>query len=935
MRRGPCIFLAAILCLSVTAEAQFYYFGRNKIQYTDFEWQVLRTPHFNIYYYKEMEELAHRGAAYAEEAYAVLQQRFNHNVQQRIPLVFYSSHLHFQQTNTIPGFIPEGVGGFFEFLKGRVVIPCDGSLPRFAHVIRHELVHVFMHSKVNRILLDYRVPPDRFPPLWFTEGLAEYWSTTWDTQADMIVRDAVLNGYTVGLKDMYRISGTYLMYKMGQRACQDIAARYGEEKLLLLLENMWVSDRFEDVFERTVGKTFEEFDREWLYALQKEYFPKLANEDLPSGIARDIVSEGFNSKPTVTVRNGRREIYYIGNLMGYTSIYRIDADEEEAEPELVLEGERTHEFETFHPFQSKLTISSDHRLAFVTKAGETDVIHLYDIDAEGMIGSVAFTSLVVIGSPAWSPDGTRLAFSSVDKSGDNDLYIYDLGTKELTRLTHDMYDDRDPVWSPDGSSIVFSSDRTLYGEDGTHNLFEIDPRTAAVRYVTAGSASDMSPVWSPDGTTIAYTSDADGVRNIWAIDMTRPPDERVAKKVTTFATGAFDPVWGGRDDLFCTVFESSSFQIRAVEDVRTILEEPDQIVPIVPPEHGGSWQAALLPGELAMENVRYEKDYSLDIAQSQISTDPVFGTYGGAALAMSDILGNDQYYFFIYNTAQTRSELLDNFNIAISRTSLGSRVNHAYGIFRLAGNRYDLTDPDQFYYERSFGGYYVLSHPFSRFERVEAGVSLANSDKDIYIGIPRRALLLSNSLTYVWDTSLWGPSGPLDGDRLRVTLAYTNDIQFYNVGYYTLIADYRHYQRLTRRSAWATRAHLWYNEGVEARRFFMGGSWDLRGWPRWSIRGQKIWLASQELRFPLVDRLLLQLPIGTLGLGSIRGAIYTDVGSAWDTRYRDTKGSVGFGFRWNLGGVLVLRYDIGKRIEKNLSRFQKGLFYQFFFGWDF
>jgi len=115
----------------------------------------------------------------------------------------------------------------------------------------------------------------------------------------------------------------------------------------------------------------------------------------------------------------------------------------------------------------------------------------------------------------------------------------------------------------------------------------------------------------------------------------------------------------------------------------------------------------------------------------------------------------------------------------------------------------------------------------------------------------------------------------------------------------------------------------------------MGGSWDLRGWPRWSIRGQKIWLASQELRFPVIDRLLLQLPFGAIGLGSIRGAIYTDVGAAWDTRYLDTKGSVGFGFRWNLGGVLVLRYDIGKRLEDNLGKFQKGLFYQFFFGWDF
>jgi len=72
-----------------------------------------------------------------------------------------------------------------------------------------------------------------------------------------------------------------------------------------------------------------------------------------------------------------------------------------------------------------------------------------------------------------------------------------------------------------------------------------------------------------------------------------------------------------------------------------------------------------------------------------------------------------------------------------------------------------------------------------------------------------------------------------------------------------------------------------------------------------------------------------------VAFSSIRGAVFSDFGGAWDSRYKETKGSVGAGVRFNLGGFLVLRYDIGKRIENNLAQFQKGLFYQFFFGWDF
>jgi hemolysin activation/secretion protein len=115
----------------------------------------------------------------------------------------------------------------------------------------------------------------------------------------------------------------------------------------------------------------------------------------------------------------------------------------------------------------------------------------------------------------------------------------------------------------------------------------------------------------------------------------------------------------------------------------------------------------------------------------------------------------------------------------------------------------------------------------------------------------------------------------------------------------------------------------------------MGGSWDLRGYDRWSIRGEKLWLTSHELRFPFVDELAIRFPVFGLSFFSIRGALFFDAGSAWDREYEQTYGSLGGGLRLNLGGVLVLRYDVGKRIEDNFTRFQDGMFHQFFFGYDF
>ena len=553
-----------------------------------------------------------------------------------------------------------------------------------------------------------------------------------------------------------------------------------------------------------------------------------------------------------------------------------------------------------------------------------------------MVEDLRFRDLVVIGSPSWSPDGGRIVFTAIDRAGANDLFLFDRGTQALSRLTNDVYDERDPAWSPDGRWIAFSSDRTSFGAAGTQNLFVLDATQGSIAYLTCGPGDDRAPAWSPDGRTLAFVSNRGGAQNVWVVRVDSGRAVSNAKRVTNFITAAFDPAWSGPNDLVITVFERFSFQIRMVRNVTALSDSGAMSAPAVAALPGDPWTPARLDGPQEIRKYRSHENYSIDVAQSQIGTDPVFGTTGGAVLAMSDLLGNEQYSFLIYNTASVQSELLDNFNVAISRASLGQRTNYAYGIFRFAGQRYDLTDPSLYYYERSFGGYVVLSYPLSKFQRVETGITVSNSEKDVFDAIlPRRALLVSNSLSYVWDTSLWGPTGPLDGNRMAVKLAYTSDVEYSNVGYYTVIADVRDYERIGDLSAVAMRAQLWYNDGREARRFFMGGSWDLRGWDRWSIRGTKQWLMSAELRVPFVDQLVVRFPFGGIGFGPFRGAAFADIGGSWDDVYTDTKGSVGVGVRMSLAGVLVLRYDIGKRIEHDLTKLQNGLFYQFFFGWDF
>jgi Tol biopolymer transport system component len=108
------------------------------------------------------------------------------------------------------------------------------------------------------------------------------------------------------------------------------------------------------------------------------------------------------------------------------------------------------------------------------------------------------------GSPAWSPDGKRLAFYS-ERDGNSEIYVMNADGSGVTRLTNTEADEGYPAWSPDGLTITFDSDR-----DGNFEIYAMKPDGSNVRRLTTNAARDVSASWSPDGSTIVFMSDRDG-----------------------------------------------------------------------------------------------------------------------------------------------------------------------------------------------------------------------------------------------------------------------------------------------------------------------------------------------------------------------------------------------------------------------------------------
>src|SRR5258708_7688535 len=188
-----CVIIAAI-GFAPSLAAQYGSFGQNKIQYRRLDWRVLRGEHVDLYYYPEEEELGRVALAYAEESYDSLQRRFVHAVTRRIPLIVYASHSDFEQTNILPFIPPEGLLGVTEFLRRRVALPFRGSYAEFRHTIRHELAHVFQLSLTSLTFSRYPRFRQVGLPLWWTEGLAEYFSAGRGSLDEMVLRDMTIAG---------------------------------------------------------------------------------------------------------------------------------------------------------------------------------------------------------------------------------------------------------------------------------------------------------------------------------------------------------------------------------------------------------------------------------------------------------------------------------------------------------------------------------------------------------------------------------------------------------------------------------------------------------------------------------------------------------------------------------------------------------------------
>jgi len=933
------------------AAAQFGYFGQNKIQYRRFDWRMLRGEHVDLYYYPEEEELGRVALAYAEASYDSLERRFAHAVRRRVPLIIYASHTDFEQTNILPFTPPEGLLGATEFLKRRVTLPFTGSYADFRHTLRHELVHVFQLSLYGEAAA--RHTRARLPgmPLWFSEGLAEYFSAGEDSRDEMILRDLTISGDLPTLGQLAWAGGG-IVYPLGGAIVRFLGTTYGDWRIGELYREMWKYTTFEEAVAGVYGKTLTQLSGEWLYWMRRRYYPAV-QEGRPLAVSAEVLAR-LAIKPTAYRLPGdsAAAVLYFSPSTGYTNIYARPLRGRHSRP--VVKGERSPQFESFHFFESRMDVSRKGVVVFGSRYQDRDALFFWNLAKNKVVGRYQFPELVSILSPAWVPDGESVVFSGLAVSGYSDLYRLWLADGRLERLTSDRYQDLDPTVSPDGRTVVFSSDRTVFGPEGARNLFVLELATGTIRYLTYGPWQDDGPRWSATTQRVYFSSDRDGIPQIYSVDATG-----AGRRETSTLNGAFDPQYvEGEDGLVFGGFADLSWNLyfaHIAPDSAARGGEPAFTLAAHPAPAEWSWPELASSPYARADAAPYEKKYTLDFAACDAVVAPGLGSAQGALFLFSDLLSDHQVYVEVSSfQGNGLGNLLDNFNGTVFYLNQARRVNWGVGVFRLRGLFFE-SDFSTLFQERSAGAFAQVRYPFSRFRRLEAEYRVEHSDRfditrpDVLTGDPgdfhRVGWLASNYVSYVKDNTLWLSTGPVDGERYNFTAGLVNDISHGRFDAWVVSADWRHYYRTSLRSAFAVRLLGYFAGGERPRRISIGGSWALRGYPGFGyVTGTRAWLVNTEWRFPITDFLTIGFPFGALRLPGVQGALFADYGRAWSevSAARGALGSTGLGLRMPIGAPLVLRLDLGYRFHSGDLRLyglpdqdRRSRFVDFFFGFNY
>jgi Tol biopolymer transport system component len=873
---------------------------------------VLKTEHFQVYHYPQGSPAAMDAARVLEVAYAHHADIFGYGIKGLQKVILYNSFVDFEQTNVVPGIVSLGEGGVTENLAHRIVLPLTGTYSENAHVLAHELVHGFQFEKLSP--LGAFAAGSRPLPLWFIEGQAEYLSLGPDDPlTDMWMRDAVLNNDVPSIDDLARKQVKYFPYRFGDAVWYWIDRGWGKTGMRELFVDAVEKGIPDAVTSALDVKTMSDLSTRWKSDCAVMYGPKIAGRTLPGDVGRTLpgLDSGLNLSPVISPDGKYIAVFSRQDLFGL-DLYLVDSRSGKVLKNLAR-SDSDARYDVLSFIDSAGAWAPDSRsFAFIVERGGQDAVAIVEVPSGRTVKIIPLAGIKGVAGLAWSPAGTRIAVSAT-RDALRDIYLLEPATGGLERLTSGWHTKLQPAWSPDGTMLAFATDEGADTDLGSlrfqsMNIGLLDMRTRETRIISVkDGAKHINPLFAPDGTSLYFVADTDGYSDLYRYSL----DTRRFFRVTRVATGIsgltlLSPclsMAAATGELVLTVFNDRKYEVHALTLDQT---QGD------PVSLQGAINAPTLPSDVevggtkpvpALPNVSlspYSTAFSL-LSVSQIAVglglSPYGTSIGGAGVfAFADVLGNHEI-----DAAVQASGSLDSVGFQVDYANKGNRVNWGLMVAHIPQLSYIALDPSQFTISPTLADTGILQqvifqeeadvsaqYPLTINRRWEADIGYTRfwweatapvsyyqngtlvAQDQVSVATPSPLDLVHAGLAYVGDYSFFGFTSPIRGYRYRFELDQ-------NVGttyFLTALGDVRGYLFLNPFTI-ALRAlslgrYFGGADNSTLTQFYLGESDLVRGYEYYSIVsnegagtngnipqinrlfGSKIALFNLELRIPIL-----------------------------------------------------------------------------------
>ncbi len=522
------IILLLSLFFSSGLFGQFYNgtqmnFGKNRVQYEDFDWFYYKYPNYDVYFYQGGRELALYTAKYSKEIIQEMELDIGFLLEDRLQFVLFNNFTDLKQSNI--GLINDSrynTGGVTHIVGSKVILYFDGNHHDLEKQIRAGIAQTLINHMIYGSSLGAQIKNNSlFPfPEWFLKGLVSFYSEPWTTDIDDKVRDGIASGR---YKNFNRLTGDDARWA-GHSFWYFLSETYGRENIANILYLAKMSRRVQQGFLYSLQKPLKTLIEEWLnyYQVKNEDIAK--NTILPSG---DKILKR-NKKNTVyqhiKLSPDGRYAAYVSNQYGrykvllkdlqtgkkktiYKGAYRLDEKVDYSYPVL-----------DWHP--------KGNILAFIVEKKGKPYMNYYSVE-EKKRESIYMSNFEKILDFSYSESGYYMVVSAIQR-GQSDIFVYDVGSNTFEQITRDIFDDRHPSFYHHDQKILFSSNRqsdTLKLTDplrpqrvnGSFDLYMYDyvKRDPIMQQVTKTFSGDELKVQRLDTESFVFLSDLSGIQNIY------------------------------------------------------------------------------------------------------------------------------------------------------------------------------------------------------------------------------------------------------------------------------------------------------------------------------------------------------------------------------------------------------------------------------------